>query len=239
MEQLGPPPGGDIDKSTLIFGVTWGFTSMSLIFVILRVYSRIKHVNNLWWDDLFIVLGEVSEVSSVRSIHPHLHYREVLTVAVSIVITIYVLSGGSRHLYYLSNLQALKTLKLNYIFQAFIIMAFACCKVSIAFLILRFKAPGQFRTGALVFLASSYWLWSVLDLIFLFAQCRPSKALWNPSVKAKCWRNTFTNFTLALSSYNAFLDLAYASIAVSIIWQLQLRLHRRINLSLLLSVGIV
>ena len=130
-------------------------------------------------------------------------------------------------------------MKLNYIFQAFVIMALPCCKVSIAFLILRLQPPGKVRTGLLVFFASSHWLWSVLDLIFLFVQCNPPEALYNPSIDAKCWRSTFANFTLALASYNAFLDLAYAAIAVSIIWQLRLSVVRRINLSLLLSVGVM
>ena len=78
-----------------------------------------------------------------------------------------------------------------------------------------------------------------MDLIFLFVQCDPPEALYNLSINGKCWRSTFANFTLGLASYNAFLDLAYAAIAVSIVWQLQLSVQRRVNLSLLLSVGVV
>ena len=60
MASIGPPPGGNENKASLLLGLTWSFTTVSFLSVTLRIYSRIRHLNRLWWDDLFIVLGEVS-----------------------------------------------------------------------------------------------------------------------------------------------------------------------------------
>ena len=95
MESIGPPPGGDLNRANLLLGVTWSFTAVSTFLVTLRLYSRIRHLNRLWWDDLFIVLGEVRTTSlptpqrvslntqpgahdSIRHRHHHLRLRRRL-----------------------------------------------------------------------------------------------------------------------------------------------------------------
>ena len=39
--------------------------------------------------------------------------------------------------------------------------------------------------------------------------------------------------------YSAFLDIALAAIPVSVIWALQMPMHKKINLSLIMGVGIL
>ena len=95
MASVEAPAGGDENRTSVLLGVTWSFTTVSLIFVALRIYSRVRHLNRLWWDDLFIVLGEVSWTSrsqipnpysssqgsydSLRDCHHHLRLRRRLS----------------------------------------------------------------------------------------------------------------------------------------------------------------
>lgn len=60
MEGLNPPEGGDRDRGSVILGVTWTLTLISIIFVSLRMYSRVRLVQRIWWDDWLAVIAIVS-----------------------------------------------------------------------------------------------------------------------------------------------------------------------------------
>jgi len=60
MEGSIPPEGGDHDRGSIILGVTWTLTLMSLTFVCLRMYSRVRLVQRIWWDDWLAVIAIVS-----------------------------------------------------------------------------------------------------------------------------------------------------------------------------------
>lgn len=68
MEGLPPPEGGDRDRGSIILGITWTLTLISLIFVCLRMYSRIRLVQRIWWDDWLAVIAVVSFNSYRRRI---------------------------------------------------------------------------------------------------------------------------------------------------------------------------
>lgn len=54
------PQGGDRDRGAVILGVTWTYTLLAAIVVGLRVYTRVKLVQKIWWDDGLAVLAIVS-----------------------------------------------------------------------------------------------------------------------------------------------------------------------------------
>jgi hypothetical protein len=60
MEGSIPPAGGDQDRGSIILGVTWTLTLISLIFVCLRMYTRVRLVQRIWWDDWLAVIAIVS-----------------------------------------------------------------------------------------------------------------------------------------------------------------------------------
>ncbi|KAL9116663.1 MAG: hypothetical protein Q9187_006811 [Circinaria calcarea] len=119
-------------------------------------------------------------------------------------------------------------------------MATALGKVSVAFLILRLGPPDKLRRGLLYFSALSLAISFAVQSIIAFTQCNPPLALWKPDVVSECWSiKVLTISAMALSSYAALLDVVLPAIAVSIIWKLQLSKQKKINLSLLLSTGVM
>ncbi|KAL9015592.1 MAG: hypothetical protein Q9185_007022 [Variospora sp. 1 TL-2023] len=52
---------------------------------------------------------------------------------------------------------------------------------------MRIMGTSTWRKNFLYFLIAANFLFCILAVIFTFAQCRPSRALWDPSVKGKCW----------------------------------------------------
>ena len=60
---LGPPPvGGDQSRAGVANGIGWTLAAISTIFVILRLYTRIKLTRNQGWDDLLIVISTVGTI---------------------------------------------------------------------------------------------------------------------------------------------------------------------------------
>ena len=54
------PAGGDQNKGITVEIVTWVFTSLALITVFLRLFTRLRLTRTPGWDDFWIVLGMVS-----------------------------------------------------------------------------------------------------------------------------------------------------------------------------------
>ena len=107
--------------------------------------------------------------------------------AYTIVWTVYVHIGGCRHVYYLPVHTQELALKLNWISQVFCIWSIIFGKVSVALLILRLGPRDKLRRGLLYSAGGSITILFGLQTIFVFAQCRPSKALWTFGIAAKCW----------------------------------------------------
>lgn len=54
------PKDGNRNRAVELMTVAWCECAVSMVFVALRMYSRIKITHNLWWDDYFILLTSVS-----------------------------------------------------------------------------------------------------------------------------------------------------------------------------------
>ena len=183
----------------MLIAVSWAWATMSVIFVALRFYSRIKFTRSLWYDDFWILVSLVRYENMFHT-QPLTCGSKILTLTFTILWTIYATIGGCRHIFYLSDSQWFSLTKINWISQPFCVMAIASGKVSVAYLILRLQAPCKWRTGLLYFIAISSIVLGVVDCIITFAQCSPAYALWTANVAANCWStNVLTDYAMALS----------------------------------------
>lgn len=62
MEGSVAPKGGDRDRGSIILGITWTLTFISLLFVCLRMYTRVRLIQRVWWDDWLAVIAIVSYI---------------------------------------------------------------------------------------------------------------------------------------------------------------------------------
>lgn len=114
--------------------------------------------------------------------------------------------GGFRHLYYLTPEQTSEALRWSWIGQPWVIMGFATGKISVGLLMLRILGSSTvWRKLILFFAVGGAFVFSVLNIIFTYAQCRPVQALWDPSLlangQATCWDPKIqTDFAIFLAS---------------------------------------
>ena len=47
------------DNSPVLLGVSWTWTVLAAIFVVVRMYSRLFLTRKLWWDDFWILVSLV------------------------------------------------------------------------------------------------------------------------------------------------------------------------------------
>lgn len=80
----------------------------------------------------------------------------------------------------------------------------------------------------------------ILDCIFTFIQCSPPQALWEMTPNADCWDPSVQpNFAIFTAAVNALADFVFAIVPASVILKLRLGTKKRVNLSILLGLGVV
>ena len=62
MENLPPHPGEDVNNGHKILIVSWAECGVALIFVTLRIFTRLRLVRAFGWDDAMIIVAIVSKI---------------------------------------------------------------------------------------------------------------------------------------------------------------------------------
>ncbi|KAF7863820.1 hypothetical protein EAF04_006785 [Stromatinia cepivora] len=217
------PAGGDVDRgrtASIIILTQVAFASM---IVMVRFYARIM-IKGLGKDDwvMLFTLG--------------------LFITYSALMTYEWTLGGFRHLYYLDLEQTMKVAKVNYIIQVVIVFAFITGKAAVGCLVLRIMSGDStawrrwFVYGAIALTA----LINGLDCIFTYVQCSPPKALWDPSIPHTCWDpNVQSRFAIFTAAENCLADIVLALVPASIIMNLNMEMKKRVNLTILLDLGLI
>ncbi|MCJ1477285.1 hypothetical protein MMC13_005956 [Lambiella insularis] len=79
---------------------------------------------------------------------------------------------------------------------------------------------------------------SVLLCIIAFVQCNPPSTIWTQKPGARCWSgNVQSDFGIFHGSWNALIDFALALLPVTVLWDMQMDIKKKIGLSSLLSLG--
>ncbi|ROW01495.1 hypothetical protein VSDG_02062 [Cytospora chrysosperma] len=215
------PP--DEDRGPTMLGVFWAMVVVSTTMVSLRFYARYK-VRGLGWDDWTILVAQMFFILG------------------NCLFTYMVHNGGGHHVYYLTTAQILEAAKWSYISQIPIVMVYATAKASVALLTLRFIGPVSFyRRSILIFIMVTAIIVNVLVIPLTFAQCRPSRALWDTSIKgASCWPSYITlHFDYFQIAYNVFCDVVLALLPATFIYKLKMNRGRKITLTATLSLGLL
>ncbi|KAL8827510.1 MAG: hypothetical protein Q9191_003139 [Dirinaria sp. TL-2023a] len=220
-----PPPGGDQNRAAEVHAFTWSLEIVSMIFVVSRMYSRIRLTRNMWWDDFCVC------------------FALILDVIISVIWSVYAERGYARHLYYIQPSELPDIIKLNTVSRSLCMFSIAIGKISVALLIERIAGPSRWRKWLLRSISVSVFITAVITLTFFYAQCQPARAVWDKALvkegKAHCWNpHPINTWNLVIASYWAFLDFALALIPVDMIWKLQLTLRRKLLVSCLLGMGV-
>ncbi|KAI0436823.1 hypothetical protein F4803DRAFT_556614 [Xylaria telfairii] len=198
-------------------------TGITLIFLVLRFWSRLRF-GGVSWDDYFMVISWVFFV--------------VLTVLVSILAE----NGGFNHAYNLDPAQSQYVLKINYISRPFGLLPLLTVKIAVGFLIFRILrgAASKRLVYGLWSLLALNTLIGILDIIFTFAQCKNPAALWTPAIQSQCWSTEVkTVSSVTSASSNVLVDFVLAVTPAVKIWKLKLSLRKRLGLIALFGSGLL
>ncbi|SLM35442.1 hypothetical protein LPUS_00351 [Lasallia pustulata] len=177
-----PPPGGDHSTAELLNTVTWVLTALSTVLVGLRLFTRVRIIRNPGRDDIAVAISSALNITGAS------------------LISVATTAGLGRHLYYLRPHQLSKSIKFVTFSQPFCVMSFALSKVAVALLLIR-VVPPAFRRAVwfLYCLAGIQLLLGAVVVILEFAQCSPTRSLWDLSLPLDCWPFTILqNFLYAL-----------------------------------------
>ena len=163
--------------------------------------------------------------------------------------------------------QAIKVSRINWITQPVAIYALVSGKASVALLIWRIMGRSKCRKAFLLYGAifGSFVICTV-TVNLTFVQCRPVAALWDLELvvtgKATTWppqrQISFSIFAgsmsdsfhyvipvllfliqLYLAGYLAFLDLTLALLPITIMWNLQLSLKKKVGICAIMGLGVL
>ncbi|KAI0411007.1 hypothetical protein F5X98DRAFT_368384 [Xylaria grammica] len=222
MEILSPTE-PDVDRGPTLIAIFSTECAVSLAFLSLRLWARTR-TSAIGFDDVFMTI------------------TWLLFASITIIVGIFGASGGTRHTYYLSNEQAIYVTKLDWVSQALAITALATGKVAVGLLLLRLIAStSRWRRITIYVLMALTVIFSILAVVFTFAQCQNPAALWDPSVHAmtSCWDpKVQSNFSTFTGGLNSAVDIAFSLIPITLIWRLHLSTKKRVGLVILLSGGV-
>ncbi|PVI02415.1 hypothetical protein DM02DRAFT_653560 [Periconia macrospinosa] len=221
-----PNPGPDESRGPqLIVVYAVGF-ALATVFVALRFWSR-KLIKAIGADDWCMLVAAV------------------FNVPLTVVTIILAADGGTRHLFYLAKDPALaiSTTRLNWIARPFGFVSLTVGKISVALLILRLlERTSRWRKWILHVANALTAINGILLTIVDFAQCENVHAIWNPALKAKtkCMDpDTRSSIALFTASWNTFIDFFLATMAVHLVWDIQLNIKKKIGVCIFLGCSIL
>ncbi|KAL0939171.1 uncharacterized protein CTRU02_205781 [Colletotrichum truncatum] len=207
-------------NTAMIVGVTGGFHALALLFVALRVYTRMAIVKVMGRDDYVMVVAMLCAVAGMT------------------IFSVQAFHGLGRHTIVIPEDDMIIMRKSSF-FQSIIssIAGLALLKVSIGLFLLRLSRSTWYSRclwGLIVFVSA----YSIMAWMTFFFYCQPLEGYWDKSIKPKCYPITlFINFALMNTAFNIFTDVCFATLPVTIIWTLQMKLRTRIYLIIVLSLG--
>lgn len=160
--------------------------SFAIILVVARVYTRFKY-RRFWWDDVLIILGLVSWVG-LHHTSPRAHKGlQIFAILVLCAILAGIHFGIGNHTRDLSPSQLKQAAIWEFIPRTAFVLASMFTRLSISCFLLRIFAVDKRWRWSLYFTMCFIVLTSIPSAFLLFAQCRPTRKLWNPMVPGVCW----------------------------------------------------
>lgn len=110
----------------------------------------------------------------------------MLSIICTALFTADVKYGMGKHAAYLTPYELTQAVKINFIANPFGVMAYSLPNISVAIFLNRILAPNRARKITLYTITVAQSIIAAISLIILFAQCRPTEFLWDPTIQATC-----------------------------------------------------
>ncbi|KAJ5339261.1 hypothetical protein N7541_011209 [Penicillium brevicompactum] len=209
-------------RAPTVKGVMWVMATVSLIFVLMRLYVRFYLRRVFGWDDGI----------AIAAIGCLVAYAAVCHVAADL--------GLGQHLVVVQEHpdNLIQVALLCNIGESLAIMACTLGKTSFAVTLLRIVVH-RWMVFVLWFVIVTMNVVNILAALFVFLQCKDPRHLWNPMIPSECWpSDVFTNFSLFVGAYSGAQDFVLALLPWTIVWSLQMKKKEKLGVAFAMSLGI-
>ncbi|KAK3681766.1 hypothetical protein B0T22DRAFT_523080 [Podospora appendiculata] len=206
-------------KAPMAMAVMWCLTIITLIFVVLRVYTRVVIVRQLGWDDHIYALtgGFLLLYTVFLQLSANYGFGQAITA--------------------LELDDAVQAVQWEMVGQTFAVIGMATAKVSLGLFLLRIVIE-RWQRVAIHVASSSLLAVSVMTAIIFWIQCLPPQSIFDPRVKGKCIVQV-EPFSLLLGSWCAAVDFFFAAFPWIFIWGLNMRFKEKVTIAASMSLGVI
>ncbi|KAI1401650.1 hypothetical protein F4819DRAFT_486339 [Hypoxylon fuscum] len=222
MPALTPPQDGDANRGPALLAIIGTQVAISTICVSLRFYTRIK-IGRVGADDWTIMVTLAMYITLLPLCIVQVHY------------------GLGRHIYYITAVHQIEMMKLTWIMQLINSLNLPIGRVSVVLLLERLM--GRTTTWRRLFLWVNMTLFTasmIASSILSVAQCSPPRALWSEVPEAVCLDlSIHANFATFACAYSSFLDFVLALTPITFVRKLEMSIHKKIGICILLGMGML
>ncbi|KAF2191830.1 hypothetical protein K469DRAFT_654985 [Zopfia rhizophila CBS 207.26] len=216
------PPGPDVNGAPKLLGITGGLYVVALLLYGGRMYTRLRPVPRLGWDDYTITMAIILALIEWALFLTSVQY------------------GAGRHNFYIPASEQVKAQHFLYASTIPWAASMMFIKISIACMLLRIKSTKPW----LIFLWSMIGVQvasCIASLVFQLVQCIPLAAIWDPTnhPNAVCTKpetafiSIYVNSAIAITT-----DLTFAALPITFIRKMQMPMREKIILSCLMGLGV-
>ncbi|KAK3357828.1 hypothetical protein B0T25DRAFT_630790 [Lasiosphaeria hispida] len=206
-------------QAPMAMAVLWTMAVVTLVFVVLRVYTRAVLVRSFGSDDYVYVLSGFMLLFYAVFLQVSSHY------------------GFGQPIAALDLDSAVRAVEWEMIGQTFAVVGMATAKVSLGLFLLRIVVKPWHRVVL--------WIASVLILavslvvgVLFWTQCLPPRSLYDPRVKGTCGFG-IAPFSLLLGVACIVADFFFAAFPWVFIWNLNMKHKEKVTIAASMSVGVV
>lgn len=220
-----------------IVALTAFFLVLVILFLVLRILTRVCIVRSFWWDDVTIILAVVRSLRPCRMCHHMLTIRQLGTTIGAGLDFVEVSYGFGKHQQFLTayHLQEFRKYTYGEWIQTFATLMWT--KVSICLFLMRIphsKVLLRPLQWAVAFLLFSNTILTVMWIM----QCQPLHAAWdNQGICLN--RGAKEGIILAQAVISVISDFSFAAFPILILWRVQIDFKTKIGLWLLMSLGFI
>ncbi|KAM7183875.1 hypothetical protein V8F33_013326 [Rhypophila sp. PSN 637] len=224
-----PPSRGESKGYEMTIAI-WLMTSVSGVFLALRLYCKFLKKRGLWWDDHVLVASWLALLSST----------------LTTFINIRLFQFGQHTLDIPASVVPL-TILLNTISTSMTILAAVWSKTSFGMTLLRIISGKKTRLLVWSIIVSMNLAMSV-NVVTSWVQCYPSllpvlgstlEVQENSGMSLKCWDGRVgVYYGILAGAYSGLMDIVLALLPSSVLWNLQIRRKEKIGIAVAMSMGV-
>lgn len=202
-----------------ILALTIAFLVVVLIFLFLRIVTRVWIVHQFWWDDAAIVLAVLGTTIGAALDFVEVNY------------------GFGKHQQFLSphNLQEFRKYTYGEWIQTFATLMWT--KVSICLFLMRLPNSRALRLPLQCAVAFLLFSNTILTVIWIM-QCQPIHAAWDDSGTCMS-RKAKECIILAQAVISVISDFTFAAFPILFLWRVQIDIRTKIGLWVLMCLGFI